>query len=153
MNSQNPNYRNCNDDNMNSTQISEDDKFSLNLLNIVLLANIISITSDLVSYSATINAIKSINNKYNKSNEKIHNADELALLSLYLGLIARLLATKVGFIKFQRVYERYKSGDRSIDVKPLIDINTANLLSIAAGLFGISAGEDILKAGSLNFNS
>lgn len=153
MNSQNPNYRNYNDNNMNSTQISEDDKFSLSLLNIVLLNNIISITSDFVSYYSTINAIKSINNRYNKSNENIHNADELVLLSLYIGLIGRLLATQVGFTKFQRVYERAKSGDKSIDMKPLVKINTANVLSIAAILLGISASEDILKAGTINFSS
>lgn len=156
MNNQNRYYRNNTNDNRksenDSTTITEQDKFALGLLDTLLIANIISFASGIFAYLATINGIKSINKKYNNSKEQIHNADELALISVYLGFIARLIITKVGFDKFEYFYRNYINGDTTINIQTNIDINTANTLGILAGLYAIKFSQDIYQRGLLNIN-
>lgn len=134
----------------NMQNMSDKDKRAIELLKLLLGANVISIVSDLLSTSATINGIKSIEKKYVNSNENIYSPDALALYSIYLGVISRILVAKVGLAKTEIAYKSYIDGDKSVNLNNFYKINTANGVLLLGILIALEVAENIYDGNRLN---
>lgn len=124
--------------------ISDDDIFSLNLLNIQQIAVLIGFYSDILSNIAVFEGKELINNNYNGNEADIQvSPDETALNSLYAYLVAKLMFTQVGFTRYDHIYEKYINGDFPYSLEPNMDINIGNVLGLIGLLFLIRGAEGI----------
>lgn len=157
-NSQNDNQNNnCN--NFDFSNISTDDLFSLHLLSIQYMANIISIISEGIFLDSTIQGFRLILERYNGNNGTNNNADQnnvnntqnpqndpdlLGLECTYGFFTSKLIFTYVAFARYEDLLRRKSEGTISYSLQPNEDINTGNILGILAlcytlkGAYGIA---------------
>lgn len=143
------NYYNIDFENM-----SEYDRYSLELLSIQFGANMISIASDIVSLNAVFQGIRVIlernmaNNNAESSNNNAkslqNDPDVLGLKSVYLNFAGKLIFTYIGFERYKMLIRQKTEGTLKYSLRPNIDINTANILGILANCYTLKGAYAIV---------
>lgn len=123
--------------------ITEDDKEELNLLSIQKSADIVTIISDILSYVSTMESIELIYNKYDRHPTRVPNPDVPAVQSLVLLLLARIVYTKIGFIRYDHLYERKINGEFEFSLEPEVNANISNILRTIGSYYGLLAAVGI----------
>ena len=124
-------------------RMNENDKEELRLLNIQHRADVICIISDIFSYRATLESIDLVYSRYDNTADQVANPDIPAIKAALLLLIARLIYTQIGFIRYDHLYERKIKGEYENSLKPNVDINLANIFKTIGGFYGLIAAIEI----------
>lgn len=130
-------------------EISSDDLESLKLLAIQIEGMKIGVTGYILLFISTMQGIELILAKYNSESNLENNVkssaqpDFIALQSTYIFFIERLIFIYVALTRYDIVYNKSLAGDFPYSLEPNIFINTANLLSILAGIYFILGAEGI----------
>ncbi|GAA0076488.1 hypothetical protein UT300005_08660 [Clostridium sp. CTA-5] len=121
----------------NNQNMSEDDINSLNLLEIARCIQIVNIYADILGYISIMEGFELIYNKYNNNSnsEDLPNPDFLSLEAVTLGVITRLIATQIGFIRYDDLYRKSTNGEITFSLQPNIDINIGNVIGILSSYY------------------
>lgn len=158
-NSQNDNQNNnCN--NFDFSNISADDLFSLHLLSIQYMANIINIISEGIFLDSTIQGFRLVLERYTGNNDTNNNADQnnvnnnqnpqtdpdlLGLECTYGFFMSKLIFTYVAFARYEDLVRRKSEGTINYSLQPNEDINTGNILGILALCYTLKGAHGIAE--------
>lgn len=118
--------------------MSDEDIETLKLLNIQKTAQIIFIYSDILSYISTLEGIELIYRKYRSNSGRIPNPDILAVQSVYLAVMAKMITTKISFTRYKKLYKKQMEGEFEYSLEPNININTGNVLGLISYFYLLS---------------
>lgn len=156
-NSQNDNQNN---NNFDFSNISDADLFSLYLLSLQYMANIISIISEGIFLDATIQGFRLILERYNGNNGTNNNADQnnannaqnpqndpdlLGIECTYGFFTSKLIFTYVAFSRYEDLLRRKSEGTINYSLQPNEDINTSNILGILALCYSLKGAYGLAK--------
>ncbi len=117
----------------------------LKLLDIQEVATIISLISDMLSYQTVLQSKQLIYIKYNTGEDVVEpTPDKKALQSVYLYIIAKVLYTQVGFIRYDNLYQRSMEGEFNYSLEPNVDVNIGNILSLLGLMYTFAGAKEFV---------
>lgn len=134
----------------NMENLSEDDMYSLYLLDTQLKGTLTVIYAQLLLVQANFQGREVIYSKYKTDSENSNNEitaivpDKTVLEATYIFFIMKLLFIQIAFDRYNDVYNKKLKGEFPYSLEPNILINTANLLDLVSCTYYIKAAEEIL---------
>lgn len=130
---------------INGKEVSNNDFRKLQLLNLQLSALRISILSDLYAYESTLDGIRLVYNKYLDTPITTPNPDVLAIQSIALGFIAKIIITSIGFARYEELTKQASRGEIDFSLQPNVNINIANILSSIGYVYSLNGAQGIYE--------
>ena len=63
---------------------------------------------------------------------------------VYLYIIAKVLYTQVGFIRYDNLYQRSMEGEFNYSLEPNVDVNIGNILSLLGLMYTFAAAKEFV---------
>ncbi|APF21952.1 hypothetical protein [Clostridium butyricum] len=160
-NEENTQNDNPNNNNFDFSNISADDLFSLHLLSLQYMANIINIISEGIFLDSTIQGFRLVLERYTGNNDADNNnadqnnannaqnpqndPDLLGLECTYGFFMSKLIFTYVAFARYEDLLRRKSEGTINYSLQPNEDINTGNILGILALCYTLKGAHGIAE--------
>lgn len=153
-------FNNQINNNIDFDNMSEDDKYSMQLLSLQYIGNFISIFSEGIFLNATLQGINivlernMVNNNF-RDNDNINNVDNiensinnpdiLGLQCTYGFFIAKIIFSYVAFERYKVLVRQKAEGKIKYSIQPNIYLNIANVLGILSSCYTLNAAQQIVS--------
>lgn len=137
-----------NDTSNKFNEISDDDKLSLQLLEVQLLNILFGIYTNTLAVKATFEGANIIYSKYTDDPISPLGQDYLVLQIANQSLFTQVISTQLAFMRYEQLYEQKMRGEFDYTLQPNIDFIISNILSLIAGFYFINGVEGNIQRDS-----